>query len=87
MVRTCAFPNCFTNETKKYEGIRLWQVPSRVSDYYDYAGWTQKLVDIIKIYREKNKMRGALTIEERAAKRSLFICYKHFAPEDIEIGG
>ena len=87
MVRTCAFPNCFTNGTKKYEGIRLWQIPARKSEYYDYEGWAKKLVDLIKVYREKDKVKGAATLEARAQKGSLHICYKHFAPEDIEIGG
>ena len=87
MVRTCAFPNCFTNTTKKYEGIRLWQVPAWKSDYYDYSGWTKKLVDIIKSYREEDKVKGASKLEDRAAKGNLYICYKHFAPGDIEIEG
>ena len=75
-----------TNATKKYD-IRLWQLPSRKSEYYDYAGWTKEIISIIKIYREKDKARGAATLEERAAKGNLHICYKHFAAEDIEIEG
>ena len=87
MPKICAFPHCHVSHTPQYEGHRLFQIPTRVSQYYDGVGWAKKLANIAKKYRDEDRERivGGLTFEERLAKGQVCICYKHFAEEDIEV--
>ena len=73
MVRICAFLHCNISSTPKYEGQqhKWFQIPTRISEYYDYVGWAKKLADIVKRYRDQereDRVGGGLTFKEKLSK-------------------
>ena len=81
--RNCAIPGCTASENGLYPGVRYFQVTTRSSQYYDYDGWRENIIHIIRTHREIpiNELR------ERVMKGKVHICNRHYADEDIEHTG
>ena len=74
----CAFPEC-VQRIKKYQGVTLFTVTTRKSDFY--CRWRKALVDVLCRYRviEPSLKRKILDREQ-----VIYVCERHFADEDIE---
>ena len=77
--RNCAFPQCTSCETEKHAAVKFFQITTRKSEYYDYEGWRDKIINILSRYRVMGKAE-----KERIAKGRMYICSRHYAEEDIE---
>ena len=75
----CAFPECSVQRIKKYQGVTLFTVTTRKSDFY--CRWRKALVDVLCRYRviEPSLKRKILDREQ-----VIYVCERHFADEDIE---
>ena len=47
--RNCCIPQCTVSETKKHEGIKLFQITTRKDEFY--SKWRKNILDIIKRFR------------------------------------
>ena len=75
----CAFPECSVERIKKYQGITIFTVTERKSDFY--CRWGKASVDDLWRYRviEPSLKRKILDGEEL-----IYICEGDFVDEDIE---
>ena len=71
------FPTCTVSRTTKHEGIRIFQIPMRNDDFY--SKWRSDIMAVVSKYRELNKH-----LKERTLAGRIYICERHFPPEDIE---
>ena len=76
----CVFPQCGVQRIHKYSGIRLFKIPTRKCDFY--TEWRTNLINVISRYRLVGK-----TLKERIMKGKVYVCERHFLPEDIERTG
>ena len=74
----CVFPGCGVQRISKYEGIGLFKITSRQGDFY--AEWRNKTIDVISSYRVVDK-----DLKRRMDEGKVFICERHFLPEEIEL--
>ena len=74
----CAFPQCPISRNKKYEGIGLFKLPGYPGPFHDE--WRRKLLPVLFKYREADK-----ELKERAAKKRIWFCERHFTQEYIDI--
>lgn len=76
----CAFPQCGTSRRQKYEGVAIFRVTQRKSEFY--SRWRENVINIIKKYRD---------VDEAFAKQidswHISTCEAHYAREDIEFTG
>ena len=69
----CVFPQCGVQRIHKYSGIGLFKIPTRKCDFY--TEWRNNLINVDK------------TLKERIMKGKVYVCERHFLPEDIERTG
>lgn len=74
----CVFPGCGVQRIPKYDGIGLFRVTSRKGDFYEE--WRNKLIRLILQYRVMKEQE----LREKVMKGNVYICEKHFSPQDIE---
>ena len=74
----CAFPKCSTS--RKDKGISLFKVPTPDKTNDESIKWTKDLIDIILKYRVKDQF-----LIKRMRSYKLYICAKHFTPDQIYI--
>ena len=72
----CSIFGCPVSRSSKYKGIGIYKVPSGDSDFE--KTWREKLIAIIV----RDRVVDA-TLKERIAKKKLFICQKHYRPDQI----
>ena len=65
----CAFPQCTSSEYYKHTGVKVFQITTRKSEYYDYVGWRERIVNVLSKYRVIDKHE-----RERIAGGKYFIC-------------
>ena len=75
----CAFPTCTVTRTEKYKEIGIFKLPTRKTEFY--STWRKGMLDIISKYRV---MDSAFKKKVMECEVNLFICERHFAPNDIE---
>ena len=73
--RNCVFPTCTVSRTTKHEGIGIFQIPMRNDDFY--SKWRSDIMAVVSKYRELNKH-----LKERTLAGRIYICERHFPPED-----
>ena len=81
--RNCAMYGCFASENGLHPGVRYFQITTRNSEYYDYEGWRNNIINVLTKYREMNISE----LKERVMKGNVYICDRHYADEDIEYTG
>jgi len=77
--KCCAIPGCHASCTPKYDGVHFFQITTRKSEYYDYVGWKNRIVDILSKYRPIGPKE-----EEKIDTGKMYICSQHYADEDME---
>ena len=77
--RNCAFPQCTSSQYHKHAGIKFFQITTRNSEYYDYKGCRERIVNVLSKYRVIDKYE-----RQRIAEGKYFICDRHYSDEDIE---
>ena len=75
----CAFPECNVQRIKKYQGITIFTVTTRKSDFY--CRWRKALVDVLCRYRV---IEPSFKCKILDGEELIYICGRHFADEDIE---
>ena len=80
--RNCCLPQCHYSDYKPKravkEELKLFVVTSNKSPFY--SKWREDIVKVIAKYRELDSQ-----FYKRLALGHIWICEKHFAPEDIEL--
>ena len=76
----CVFPECGVTRREKYDGIGIFQVPKRKDAFHQ--NWKKDLQNIISKYRTLDK-----DIKKRFEDGKVYICERHFRPEDVEFTG
>ena len=76
----CVFPQCGVQRIHKYTGIGLFKITSRKGEFF--TRWRNNLINAISRYRVMDK-----ELEERIMEGKVYICERHFLPEDIEPTG
>ena len=74
----CFLPGCPVSRTVNYRDVSLFRIPMRSGEFYQR--WRDNMIAVLKKYREFDK-----TIKERLQKGEIYVCERHFAPEDIEL--
>ena len=72
----CAFPNCGVTRREKFASLAIFQVPNRTGEFY--RKWRKDILDVLLKYREVEA-----TLRERLSSGKVYICERHFHPEDI----
>ena len=75
----CVFPVCSVQRIKKYQGITIFTVTTRKSDFY--YRWRKALVDVLCRYRV---IQHSLKRKIFDGEELIYICERYFADEDIE---
>ena len=81
--RNCCFNQCTTSDYKpkgqnKEQQWKLFRVTAAKSEFY--AKWREKTVNVIKKYRVLDA-----AFYQRLEKGNVYVCERHYAPEDIEL--
>ena len=75
----CAFPTCPVTRTAKYKEIGIFRLPTRTTEFF--STWRKGMLDIISKYRVMDSVFKKKVMEGEV---NLYICERHFAPDDIE---
>ena len=77
--RYCVFPGCLVQNTDVYDE-KLFQVTKRKDDFH--SQWRKQIVDLVTLYREMDNARKQDVLD---CKTTIWICERHFSPQDIEL--
>ena len=80
--RNCCFNQCsqsdYVPKLKVKENWKLYTITTRKDEFN--TRWRNDLISIVKKYRSLDK-----AFYERLANGKVYICQKHFAPNDLEV--
>ena len=72
----CAFPDCGVTRREKFASLAIFQVPNRTGDFY--TKWRKDILDVLLKYRGVDSI-----LRERLKSGKVYVCERHFQPEDI----
>ena len=72
----CAFPDCGMTRREQFSSLAIFQVPKRTREFY--TKWRKNILDVLLKYRGVDA-----TFRQRLKIGKVFICERHFLPEDI----
>lgn len=76
--RNCCLPLCTVSESKKHEGIKLFQISTRKDEFY--TEWREGILAVVYRFREPDPVFKARVKNGRA-----FICERHYSASDMEL--
>ena len=71
----CVLPGCGVSRHSNFKGVGIFQISRRESN----KEWRTNLLGVISKYRSIDKY-----LKERIDSGNIYICERHFLPEDIE---